>query len=253
MTDSDDRPRPRRRKTARKKSGPSVLLVCAILGMVIVVAAAGAAAVVLFVTKIQPVKPQAEAVGSPVPVERPVVPAGPVVPAAPNVPNVAAVVPPPKLPAGWAYNNPALGFRAAWPVAPAADGYAPVNLLGNVGVGGGKSYGNEASGIVYSVGWSDMSYIPGAAEIDPLALVDRYLARAKELAAARGAPVESVQPLPATTSGVPGREIRNKGGVQRYVAVHGKVWMLFVMSETKDVNPTDPKVTTFFDTFAALK
>ena len=88
---------------------------------------------------------------------------------------------------------------------------------------------------------------------DPLALVDRYIARQKQLAAARGVPVADVQPLPATTAGVPGREVRAKGSVQRYVAIHGKLWILGVISETNEVNPADPKVATFFDTFAALK
>ena len=250
MTDTNDLPRPRRRKSARKKSGPGVLLVCAVLGVVLVVAVAGGVAAVVYVTKARPAKPQAA--GDSPPAGRPEAPTGPVVPVVPGAPTVTAVVPPPRLPAGWAYNNPALGFRAAWPVAPAADGFALADIFGNVAGGNVRTYLDQATGFVYSVGWSDLSYIPGAAEIDPLALVDRSIARSKELAAARGQTVEAVQVLPATTSGVPGREIRAKGSVQRLVAVRGKLWILHVLNETKEVNPADPKVATFFDTFAAL-
>ena len=52
---------------------------------------------------------------------------------------------------------------------------------------------------------------------------------------------------------MPGREVRVTRGVQRYVAINGKLWTLGLMSESTDVNPTDPKVTTFFDSFSPLE
>jgi hypothetical protein len=238
--------RTRRKKSAGRKSGANVLVVVAVLGSAFLMVVAGGVVAAVYFSRSRSATSEATAAGATAPPVAPNVPF-------PNVPGALSPAPPPKLPEGWAYNHPRHGFRAAWPVVAGGDGYAPDRIFGSVTGGNMRSYLDESSGLAYGVTWSDLSYIPGADAIEPLVLVDRFLDRQRQKAEAKGHKTDAVQILPATTGGVPGREVRVKGGVQRYVAIHGKVWILAVMIQATEVNPTDPRVTTFFDGFAAVK